>query len=109
MGISREDYINNKKNFLEIRADLVSLLEKLKMLKEIRAQKASIYRMLSSSYGSFSPGFSKLKKELPHIRVQKDPEDKVPIKHLDVGAGSNDLRSELESIQAKLEELNALK
>jgi hypothetical protein len=111
IGISQTDYIRNKKNLLVMQTDLLSLLEKLKLLKETRAQKESIYRMLVSSYASLLVKMGKFERSLPRLKVKAGAVHEIhhitPTRSL-VAAGSNPLENELRGIQAKLRELNAL-
>jgi hypothetical protein len=112
MGIVREDYIGGKRNLLEIRAGILELSEKLSILKDLKSQKAMIYKMLVSDYKSLIPGFEKIKGELPKVdvRVENDVHDRM----LDFGteestvSSSNKMQNELLEIQAKLERLNAI-
>jgi len=113
MGIGRNDYISGKRNLLEIRAEILDLFEKLALLKEIKSQKAVIYRMLVSDYKSVMNCFEKLKKELPQVKLSVEDTVHERVSSASsleepTGKPSNHLESELLEIQAKLQQLNAL-
>lgn len=107
VGIPFENFVKNKSLLLEAKEKLLRLLEKLRSLKQIRDQKITIYRMLNSSYKDFVTLQAKLKKNLPNIRIEKEEENLESIKQLTKKEDLS-LEEELESIQKKLKQLNAL-
>lgn len=110
MGISRVDYIDNKKNLLQMKVDLISLHEKLGKLKELRDQKAIIYRMMATAYSSFLIHFARLQRELPTVgKVPRVVEHKKSVAPVSSVSGPSSLELELRDIQDQLRELNALK
>ncbi|MBT7706229.1 hypothetical protein HN747_02165 [archaeon] len=109
LSISQEDYLSNKKNVLGIQADLIALMEKVSILKDIRSRKALIYRALSSEYNSLLKDFSKFKKTLPEVKVSRaSVREDINSPDAEFESKASNMQSELLEIQAKLERLNAL-